>query len=98
VFVILIPVCIWFFIVNIWRLAYSKDLQEIPAKCRAEAFMNAGETILECLQTLQGGPVYGDFPLPDLPEDPVPRDIPEKFELALEKPKQERMVREIKET
>ena len=97
-FVIFVPVCIWFFIVNIWRLACSKDLREIPAKRRAEAFMNAGETILECLQTLQGGPVYGDFPLPDLPENPVPRDIPEKFVLSEESPKQERLVREIKKT
>jgi hypothetical protein len=97
-FVIILPVAIWFFIVNIWRLACSKDLQEIPAKRTAEAFMNAGETILERLQTSQGGTVYGEFPLSDLPEDPVPRDIPKTFELAAEKPKQERMVREIKET
>jgi hypothetical protein len=96
--VIFLPVAIWSFIVNIWRLACSKDLQEVPAKRTAEAFMNAGETILEHLQTSQGGTVYGEFRLPDLPEDPVPRDIPKKFELASEKPKQERLVREIKDT
>jgi len=57
--------------------------------------MNAGETILERLQTLQAV-VFGNFLLPDLPPNPVPRDIPEKFKLSEESPKQERMVREIR--
>lgn len=95
------PICliggIWSYIANRTRLALTGDLREIPPKRRSQAFMNAGETILERLQTGQGGTVYGKFPLPVLPEAPESLEI-QQANLVAEKIKQERLLREIKVT
>ncbi len=90
--VIGLPFSIWSYIINKVRLGRSENLQEIPAKHRKQTFTAAGETILERLETGQAS-VYGDFPLPAMPEVPVPRDIPEKFKPAELSPKQKRLVR-----
>jgi nitrate reductase NapE component len=59
------------YIINKTRLLTAKSLEEIPIKRRSQAFVNAGQAILERLETGQGGPVYGSFALPLLPEAPA---------------------------
>ena len=89
------PVSIWFYVVNKVHLGRSENLQEIPTRRRRQTFMAAGETILERLETGRADLVYGDFPLPVFPENPVPRDIPEKFKQKELNTTQKRMVRWI---
>ncbi|MDQ5986131.1 MAG: hypothetical protein CSYNP_01850 [Syntrophus sp. SKADARSKE-3] len=96
--VIGLPLSIWFYVVNKFRLRRSENLQEIPTSRREQTFTEAGETILERLETGQLKSVYGDFPLPDLPRNPVPCDIPEDFKQATLSPKQKRLIRWIKGT
>ena len=96
--VIGLPLSIWFYIVNKVRLSQSENLQEIPARLQKQTFTSAGETILERLEAGRAETVYGDFPLSALPENPVPRDIPEKFKQATLSPKQKRLVRWLEGT
>jgi hypothetical protein len=76
-------------------LLAAERSQEIPLKRRSQTFVNAGEVILERLETGQGGPVYGSFALPALPE--APENQGEADTRYLKKDSQKRLVREIQE-